>query len=67
MWARAICKAVLERRQTVLDQADLQRAEQSDPPLNTGHAGVDEAAMIFRAGISAMNEVNRHLGWGGDC
>lgn len=67
LWARAICKAILEKRQTTLDQADLQRAEQPVPPLNTGHAGVNEAAGIVRAGIGAMNEINRHLGWGGDC
>ena len=67
MWARAICKAVLEKRQTVLDQGDLQRAEQSEPALNTGHAAVSEASTIFRAGINAMNEINRQLGWGGDC
>ncbi|RYO78329.1 hypothetical protein DL766_009209 [Monosporascus sp. MC13-8B] len=67
LWARAICKAVLEKRQTVLDQADLRRAEEPEPPLSTGHAGVDGAAGLLRAGINAMNEVNRHLGWGGDC
>ncbi len=67
MWARAICKAVLEKRQTVLDQEDLRRAQEPEPALNTGHAAVDEAAGLFRAGVGAMNEVNRQLGWGGDC
>ncbi|KAI1494037.1 hypothetical protein F5X96DRAFT_53283 [Biscogniauxia mediterranea] len=67
MWGRAICKAVLEKRQTTLDQADLRRAQEAEPSFNTGNAGVDAAAGLFRAGINAMNEVNRQLGWGGDC
>lgn len=67
MWARAICKAVLEKRQATLDQEDLRRSQEPEPALNTGHAGVDQAAGLFRAGLNAMNEVNRQLGWGGDC
>ncbi|KAI0471728.1 hypothetical protein GGR56DRAFT_87444 [Xylariaceae sp. FL0804] len=68
MWARAVCRAVLEKRQATLDQADLRRAEEAGQPLSsTGNAHVDGALGIFRAGISAMNEVNRQLGWGGDC
>ncbi|KAK7752185.1 hypothetical protein SLS62_005929 [Diatrype stigma] len=67
MWARAIAKAVLEKRQATLDQEDLRRSQEPEPALNTGHAGVDGAVGLFRAGLSAMNEVNRHLGWGGDC
>ncbi|KAI0427107.1 hypothetical protein F5Y09DRAFT_344985 [Xylaria sp. FL1042] len=67
MWARAICRAVLEKRQTLLDQSDLRRAHEADPVFNTGNANVDGALGLFRAGINAMNEVNRQLGWGGDC
>lgn len=67
MWARAIIKAVLEKRQTVLDQADLRRAQEPEPSFETGNTTVDGAMGFFRAGMSAMNEVNRQLGWGGDC
>ncbi|KAI1505739.1 hypothetical protein F5X99DRAFT_367551 [Biscogniauxia marginata] len=67
MWGRAICKAVLEKRQTTLDQADLRRAQEAEPTFETGHDGVDGALGLFRAGVNAMNEVNRQLGWGGDC
>ncbi|KAI0968618.1 hypothetical protein F4678DRAFT_194735 [Xylaria arbuscula] len=67
MWAAAICRAVLEKRQTLLDQSDLRRAHEVDPAFNTGNANVDGALGLFRAGMNAMNEVNRQLGWGGDC
>ncbi|KAI1420064.1 hypothetical protein F5Y12DRAFT_165067 [Xylaria sp. FL1777] len=67
MWAHAICRAVLEKRQTILDQSDLRRAHEADPAFNTGNASVNGALGLFRAGIHAMNEVNRQLGWGGDC
>jgi hypothetical protein len=67
MWGRAIIKAVLEKRQVVLDQSDLRRAQEPEPSFESGNAAVDGALGLFRAGISAMNEVNRQLGWGGDC
>ncbi|KAI1171091.1 hypothetical protein F4777DRAFT_566697 [Nemania sp. FL0916] len=67
MWAQVICRAVLEKRQTLLDQSDLRRAHEGDPAFNTGSESVDGALGLFRAGMNAMNEVNRQLGWGGDC
>ena len=67
LWGYAICKAVLEKRQTRLDQADLRRAHEADPAFNTGSTTVDGALGLFRASMNAMNEVNRQLGWGGDC
>lgn len=66
MWGRPIAKAVLSKRQGVLDQQDLIAADSADPAFNTGHATVDGALDFFRAGVNAMNEVNRHLGWGED-
>lgn len=66
MWARPIAKAVLSKRQGVLDQQDLIAADGADPAFNTGHSTVDGALGFFRAGVNAMNEVNRHLGWGED-
>ncbi|KAI0007316.1 hypothetical protein F4779DRAFT_592362 [Xylariaceae sp. FL0662B] len=66
MWARAISKAVLEKRQAILDQSDLRRANEPEPAFNTAGTGVDGSHGIFRASIHAMNEVNRQLGWGGD-
>ncbi|KAI2465251.1 hypothetical protein F4781DRAFT_36988 [Annulohypoxylon bovei var. microspora] len=67
LWARAIYNAVMEKRQKTLDQSDLRRAQEPEPALETGNAAVDGAVGLFRAGVSAMNEVNRHLGWGRDC
>lgn len=59
LWGRAIQKAMLDRRQGVLDQGDLDRAEGSTPN-SEGLAGV------MQAGIEAMGVVNRSFGWGGD-
>ncbi|KAK0649036.1 hypothetical protein B0T16DRAFT_326322 [Cercophora newfieldiana] len=65
LWGRAIHRAVLEKRQCTLDQQDLLASEGAAPQF--GNTVVDGAMDFFRAGVSAMNEVNRHLGWGGDC
>ncbi|KAK4217539.1 putative abc transporter protein [Rhypophila decipiens] len=62
MWGRAIHRAVLERRQCTLDQQDLATAEVPNPVWGNNNAGVD----IIRAGIGAMNEINRTVGWGYD-
>lgn len=59
MWARAISKAVIERRQGVLDQSDLQRAEGA-PAREEGFGGA------VQAGVEAMGVVNRSFGWGAD-
>ncbi|KIH87680.1 hypothetical protein SPBR_05027 [Sporothrix brasiliensis 5110] len=68
MWARAITKAVLGKRQGTLDQDDLRQAEGAEPTFeSTGNSTVDGALGFVRAGITAMNSVNRQLGWGGDC
>ncbi|KAH8881686.1 hypothetical protein GQ53DRAFT_832186 [Thozetella sp. PMI_491] len=64
MWGRAINRAVLSKRQGTLDQTDLQAAEGADPTF--ANPIVDGAVSFVRAGISAMNEVNRQLGWGYD-
>ncbi|KAI1469638.1 uncharacterized protein F4812DRAFT_297019 [Daldinia caldariorum] len=67
MWGRAIHKAVLRKRQGLLDQNDLARAQEPEPAFDSGNVAVNGAVNLFRAGISAMDEVNRQLGWGGDC
>ncbi|KAL7945400.1 hypothetical protein V8C42DRAFT_323031 [Trichoderma barbatum] len=59
MWARAIQKAVLERRQGHLDQGDVERADQPADQAG-GFAG------MVQAGVEAMGVVNRSFGWGGD-
>ncbi|KAH6611448.1 hypothetical protein Trco_001468 [Trichoderma cornu-damae] len=59
MWARAIQKAVLERRQGNLDQGDVERANQPADQAG-GFAG------MVQAGVEAMGVVNRSFGWGGD-
>lgn len=66
MWGRAIAKAVLSRRQGTLNQQDLIASEGADPNFDTGNSTVDGALGFVRAGVAAMNEVNRHLGWGMD-
>jgi len=66
LWGRALGKAVLEKRQCTLDQQDLVAAEGSEPVF-TGHAAVDGALGFLRAGVNAMNHVNRQFGWGGNC
>ncbi|KAJ1329654.1 hypothetical protein MN608_06390 [Microdochium nivale] len=63
MWARAIKRAVLERRQGTLHQQDLIEAEQQAPAFSSGNQAVD---VLFRTGLGAMNEVNRQMGWGND-
>ncbi|EPE04474.1 abc transporter [Ophiostoma piceae UAMH 11346] len=68
LWARAITKAVLSKRQGCLDQEDLRQAEGAEPTFeSTGSTHVDGTLGYVRAGISALNQVNRQLGWGGDC
>lgn len=64
VWGRAIHRAILEKRQTTLDQQDLLSADAPDPTFD--HPVVDGAANLVRAGVRALNEVNRSLGWGYD-
>lgn len=64
MWGRAINRAVMEKRQGTLDQQDLLAADVQDPVF--GNRTIDGVANVVRAGVRAMNEVNRQLGWGGD-
>lgn len=59
MWARAIHKAVLDRRQGTLDQGDLARTDNPAAPQG-GFAGA------VQAGVEAMGVVNRSFGWGAD-
>ncbi|KAK4132751.1 hypothetical protein BT67DRAFT_443647 [Trichocladium antarcticum] len=64
LWARAISRAVLDKRQCALDQEDL-IASQTAPeePFTNALKG---APSFLRAGINAITAVNRQLGWGGD-
>ncbi|KAJ4416849.1 hypothetical protein N0V82_006488 [Gnomoniopsis sp. IMI 355080] len=64
LWGRAISKAVLSKRQGTLDQQDLLAAEGAPATFDTGNSTVDGALGLVVAGVSAMNEVNRTLGWG---
>ncbi|EEY20420.1 conserved hypothetical protein [Verticillium alfalfae VaMs.102] len=69
--ARAVRRAVLERRQGTLDQGDLVAAEGAQDATFEGQteaqAVVGNAVGNFvRAGVSAMNAVNVRFGWGGD-
>lgn len=64
LWGRAISKAVLSKRQGTLDQQDLLAAEGVSASFDTGNNMVDGALGLVIAGVSAINEVNRTLGWG---
>lgn len=63
LWGRAISKAVLTKGQGTLDQQDLLASEGAPPPFGNE---VGQAVNLVMAGVNAMNEVNRHLGWGND-
>lgn len=65
LWAPAIHTAVLSKRQCLLDQQDLANSHRAGPPV-TGNAAVDTGVNFVMAGIRAMNEVNRQMGWGYD-
>ena len=60
IWARAIQKAVVSRRQGVLDQRDLGWEE-----MNTAFDGVGGQGVIGTV-VGAMGLVQRQFGWGGD-
>ncbi|KYK57219.1 uncharacterized protein DCS_04226 [Drechmeria coniospora] len=60
MWAKAIQRAMLERRDAELDQRDLE-ASRGQPAGGDGALGD-----VLRAGVEAMGVVNRSFGWGGD-
>ncbi|KAK3937199.1 putative abc transporter protein [Diplogelasinospora grovesii] len=64
LWGRAINRAVLEKRQGTLDQQDLLASEGAEPLM--GDSLQDNAISFVRAGVSAMNELNRQFGWGHD-
>ncbi|KAI9149559.1 ATP-dependent bile acid permease [Paramyrothecium foliicola] len=61
MWARAIQRAVLSRRQGALTQAELAEGGGDEPPRsNSALAG------WVQAGVEAMGVVDRSFGWGMD-
>lgn len=68
MWARALGKAALERRQGPLNQQDLRSAQGAAPTFQAEHGTADEAALarFLQAGMNAMNAADRHRGWGWD-
>ncbi|QDS75234.1 hypothetical protein FKW77_000409 [Venturia effusa] len=67
VWAGCIEKAVLQKRQGLLTEEDLARANSTEQEFMSGHQGVDTAVLFFGAGLNANSQVNRSLGWGGDC
>ncbi|KFA79879.1 hypothetical protein S40288_03760 [Stachybotrys chartarum IBT 40288] len=60
LWARPISRAVLNRRQGVLDQGDLLDGVDATTPPAEGLAG------WVQAGRDAMGVVDRSFGWGSD-
>jgi hypothetical protein len=64
LWGRAISRAVLDKRQCTLDQADL-IASQNAPNEAFGSV-LENAPRFLREGLNAISAVNRQMGWGGD-
>ncbi|KAF1814681.1 hypothetical protein P152DRAFT_228948 [Eremomyces bilateralis CBS 781.70] len=65
-WNRAVFKAIMAKRQGVLDQQDLLQSHLPDPEVDTGNRAIDGAVGLLAAGVNAYAEVNRRLGWGQD-
>jgi len=66
-WAQAIERAVLSRKQGCMTEEDVQRPIEPIQEFRSGNEGVDGAVNFLGAGIRAYGEINRQLGWGGDC
>ncbi|KAL2024926.1 hypothetical protein VTK56DRAFT_3625 [Thermocarpiscus australiensis] len=62
-WARAISRAVLDKRHCVIDQKDLIASQTPGTPFGNGLEG---APSFLRAGVNAITAVNRNFGWGAD-
>lgn len=60
LWAKAIQRAMLERRDGELDRGDLERAQAGTV------GGEGWLASAVGTGVEAMDAVNRSFGWGGD-
>jgi hypothetical protein len=67
IWKSCIKKAVLAKRQGLLTEEDLRIANAPEQEFRSGHEGLDTAVGFLGAGLQAYNQVNRQLGWGGDC
>jgi len=70
LWAGALQRGMLERRQGELDVGDLERGNGRGQGRGEGRGEGegDEGgfAGVVRAGVEAMGVVNRSFGWGGD-
>ncbi|KAF1983676.1 hypothetical protein K402DRAFT_338062 [Aulographum hederae CBS 113979] len=68
-WKDLIKAAVIERAQGFLTEEDFARFLQiCEPgPVESGNTHVDRVGNFLSAGARAYREVNRQLGWGGDC
>ncbi|KAF2398395.1 hypothetical protein EJ06DRAFT_480528 [Trichodelitschia bisporula] len=66
-WAKTIENAVLDKKQCYFTEADLATENTVRPEFRSGNSSVDSAVGYIGTGIRAFNEVNRQLGWGGDC
>jgi hypothetical protein len=66
-WAKAIETAVLGKKQGALSEEDLSNVDRPQQSFQSGHSEIDRAVSFLGAGVRAYNEVNRQLGWGGDC
>ena len=65
-WSKTIETNVCNKRQGMLTEEDLKAPDLARIP-STGNSSVDSAFNLIGAGVRAFSEVNRQLGWGGDC
>ena len=66
-WHKVIEKSVVEKKQGMLTEEDLARADEPTQQFNSGNRGLDSAVNLLGAGVRVFGEANRQLGWGGDC
>jgi len=67
IWGKTVETSVLEKKKGAVTEEDLNRAVLPREEFQSGNAQVDLAANFVGAGLRAFGEVNRQLGWGGDC
>jgi len=66
-WRVCIERAVLAKRVGFVTEEDMGRAYEPEREFRSGNGTVDAAVGFLSAGVRAYTEVNRQLGWGGDC
>ncbi|KAK3068344.1 hypothetical protein LTS18_000700, partial [Coniosporium uncinatum] len=66
-WRKVLKVNVIEKYQGMLTEEDVLRAEREGEAFRLGNENAHAAVGFFSAGMRAYGEVNRQLGWPGDC